>query len=218
MSKDGSRREKGDTSIPVALITTTGVIAAALISAVALIVTHNDGGGPTRTSTSSSPTAQAAVSSPSQSPAPSVASNPPPSTQVAGVITDPGDDSNVQSPKTITASGTVQHLERGHHLLVFLQFGTQVKYWAGDPDVTVNSIGHWSGTVCIGAHGSITLLLVDIGPKGLTNLRKNDYYYWSNGVPFILAKLAPDVRILNRISATAIPTNTTCTDKEPSYY
>jgi hypothetical protein len=218
MSKDDPGAGHKDHEIPVALIGGGAVVVAALITAGTVFL--NRGGDNNRgpAPTSSSPSAVVPDSS-SAPPAGSSPASPVPGGQVAGVITDPADGAgNVPSPKTITASGTVQGLQSGHHLLVFLQFGSQDKYWAGDPDVKIGAGGRWNGTVCIGDPGDITLLLVDVGPRGLAALKRDDFYYWSNGVPFVLTKLAPDVSILNRVSVTAIPAGTVCTKKEPAYY
>lgn len=124
---------------------------------------------------------------------------------------------NVPSPKTLDAAGTVQHLQPGHHLVVFLQFGAQNRYWSGDLDVVVSASGHWAGTVCIGYASPITLVLVDLGPKGLAALKDNPNYEGS-GVPFLPTKLASDVSILDSISATAVATKTACIKHEPVYY
>jgi hypothetical protein len=129
------------------------------------------------------------------------------------------DATSVPSPKTITATGTVQRLQSGHHLLVFLQFGSQQVYWAGDPDVVINTqSGHWSGTVCVGDPGDITLYLVDMGPEGLAALKNPATNYWGNGVPFLPSALGPDVSILNQVSFTAARAGTKCTAHEPDYY
>jgi hypothetical protein len=37
----------------------------------------------------------------------------------------------------------MQHLEKGHHLLLFLQFGSQQKYWGGGPDVAPNAMDNF---------------------------------------------------------------------------
>jgi hypothetical protein len=125
---------------------------------------------------------------------------------------------NIPSPKTLTTAGTVQHIEPGHHLLVFLQFGDQRKYFGGDPDVVVSPTGHWSGTVCVGDPGAIALWLVDMGPEGFAALENSAHNYWGNRVPFVPSKLARDVTILDRISVTAVRTPTTCSKHEPAYY
>lgn len=143
----------------------------------------------------------------------------PASTQASGSITYPTSGAaNVPSPKTLTAAGTVQHLEPGHHLLVFLQFGDQQKYFGGDPDVVLGPGGHWSGTVCVGDPGAIALWLVDMGPAGFAALESPAHNYWGNGVPFLPSKLAPDVTILDRVSITAVRTATACAKHEPQYY
>jgi hypothetical protein len=146
---------------------------------------------------------------------------PPP--KAIGKFTYPVANAKVPTPQTIRAKGTVQQLEKGHHLLVFLQFGSEQKYLAGDPDVRVSRSGRWSGTVCVGgvrdSGTPITLYLVDINYKGLAALANPQTNYWSaSGMKFPPTRLARGVTILNHVTLKAFPANTRCAVHEPNYY
>lgn len=209
-SNTDKRSRKPDPAVIAAVIGALGLVLAAVITGGFGLLSHGTGPNPPPTPS------QHATSPMSSSPTPT---SPGPSPAATGMITHPAAGAgNIPSPKTLTAAGTVQHLEPGHHLLVFLQFGTQQVYWGGDPDVVVSHSGHWSGTVCVGDPGAITLWLVDLGPEGLAALAKPKHNYWGNGVPFLPNKLAPDVTILNSISVTAVRTPTSCSKpKRPLY-
>jgi hypothetical protein len=215
MSQEGSETDKKrDRTIAAAVIGAVAIIGAALIT-----VFLSQGGGNGASPTPSSITNSAPTTDLSHSPVPSTNSAASGSTQASGSITYPvSGAADVPSPKTLTAAGTVQHLEPGHHLLVFLQFGNQQKYFGGDPDVVVSPTGHWSGTLCVGDPGAIELWLVDMGPEGFAALEDPAHNYWGNGVPFLPSKLAPHVIILDRVSITAARTATTCSKHEPQYY
>lgn len=135
----------------------------------------------------------------------------------SGTFTYPAADAeSLPGPGELTARGTVEYLEVGHHLLVFLH--DQQTYWAGDPDVAVSPGGHWSGTVCIGFQGDITLYLVDIGPAGLARLKADQGALWgAGGMPFPPASLAHDVSVLQSIVAHANGKPSHCT-AEPALY
>lgn len=122
----------------------------------------------------------------------------------SGTFSYPADGTQgLPGPATLTARGTVRHLEKGHHLLVFLYEASKQTYWAGDADVLVNTAdAQWSGTVCIGFQDDITLYLVDIGPAGLARLKSNNGELWgSGGMQFPPSQLGPDVSVLSSISA-----------------
>ena len=120
------------------------------------------------------------------------------------------------APGTLTARGTVHHLQTGHHLLIFLRSGST--YWAGDPDVVVNENGNWSGTVCIGFRGSVTLELVDIGPDGLAKLKAHHGALWgSAGMSFAPTGLGRDVSVLSSVPVDANGTPSHCTHERGSY-
>lgn len=230
MSHNGSNKDKKpesrDRTVAAAVIGAVAVIGAALIT-----VFLAQGGGSAANPAPTPETSSAAITNLSHAPAPpatttNLSRTPVPlatpvavSPQASGSITYPASGTaNMPSPKTLTAAGTVQHLETGHHLLVFLQFGDQQKYFGGDPDVIVRPGGHWSGTVCVGDPGAIALWLVDLGAAGFAALENSAHNYWGNGVPFLPSKLAPDVTILDRVSVTAVRTQTACAKHEPQYY
>jgi hypothetical protein len=218
MSQNGPNADKKSVPrehpIAIAVIGAVAVLGAALIT---VLLSRGGGSGPS--TTTSLGTSSPAITNSSHSSVSPTESSVPVGAQASGSITYPSPGAaNVPSPKTLTAAGTVQHLEPGHHLLVFLQFGTQQVYWGGDTDVVVGSSGHWSGTICVGDPGGITLWLVDLGPEGLTALVNPAKNYSGKGVPFIPTKLASDVSILDSISVTAVRTSTACTKQEPQYY
>ena len=121
------------------------------------------------------------------------------------------------APDTLHLTGTIQHLQSGDRLLVFLQWAGIQRWWGGDPDIVVGKNGQWTGTICAGAPGNIVLWLVDLGHNGLTTLN-HDGIYWGNGLPFSPSRLASDVRILDHISITARSGGKSCTANEPVYY
>jgi len=122
----------------------------------------------------------------------------------------------VPAPATLTARGTVHHLQTGHHLLIFLRSGST--YWAGDPDVVVSRGGNWSGTVCIGFRATVTLELVDIGPHGLAKLKADHGALWSSaGMPFAPTGLGSDVSVLSSVLVHADGVPSRCTHEQGLY-
>ena len=83
---------------------------------------------------------------------------------------------NIPAACNLTASGTVQHLEKNHHLWLFLYFYDD-KYFAGDNLTVVKDGVHWSGRIYIGGNKQpgqqFVLWLLDLGPNGWTELNTN---------------------------------------------
>jgi hypothetical protein len=87
---------------------------------------------------------------------------------------------------TLKATGTVRHLEKNHHLWLFLYFYDD-KYYAGD-SLTLTKDGHWSGRIFIGGDKKpgqdFVLWLFDLGPNGWTELntdidgQNNGFHSW----------------------------------------
>jgi hypothetical protein len=115
-----------------------------------------------------------------------------PVTAVTGSITFPSNGAFEPFRKSIRASGTVQNLPAGHHLWLFLQYGSEQRYWAGDPNITVVN-GRWSGTIFLGEAGPATLWLVDFGPDSL-NVMNHSMSEIEHGFPTML--LAGDASIV----------------------
>ena len=80
---------------------------------------------------------------------------------------------NVPAACTLTATGTVQHLEQNHHLWLFLYFYDD-KYFAGGSLTFAKDKVHWSGRIFIGGNKQpgqdFVLWLFDLGPNGWTRL------------------------------------------------
>lgn len=83
---------------------------------------------------------------------------------------------NIPPACTLTATGTVEHLEPNHHLWLFLYFYDD-KYYAGDSLTLAKDGVHWSGRIYIGGNKQpdqqFVLWLFDLGPNGWTELNTN---------------------------------------------
>jgi hypothetical protein len=79
---------------------------------------------------------------------------------------------NVPAACELKASGTAQHIQRGHHLWLFLYFYDD-RYYAGD-DLHLVKGGGWYGHIYIGGAKTpgqqFVLWLFDLGPNGWTVL------------------------------------------------
>jgi hypothetical protein len=112
-----------------------------------------------------------------------------------GTITSPHNGATDVPTGILHASGTVQHLQAGHHLWLFLEWKGVQTYWVGDSDVTVRN-GRWSETIVIGAPGHVMLWLVDLGP-GAYRVMNRDIFYQRNGFPRLY--FAPGITRLSQI-------------------
>ncbi len=139
-----------------------------------------------------------------------------PSQAPPATITDPASGADIATPQTIHAAGMVQHLQPGHHLLIFLQWqdkdgSWQPRYWAGDLPVAVTSNRSWTGSVCLGFAvsdgGAVRVWLVDLGPKGYNAILHVPLDYLKDGFP---VSLAPDVQMLTYSVITTGPQGPGC--------
>lgn len=119
-------------------------------------------------------------------------------TAVSGVINFPHNGAMEPLGKSIRASGIAQHIPVNHHLWLFLQYGSEQRYWAGDPNLTVVD-ERWSGTIFMGKARPATLWLVDLGPDSLSVMNHNMSEI-EHGFPSVL--LAGDANIVNTIHFT----------------
>ena len=121
-----------------------------------------------------------------------------PAAAVSGTINFPRNGTIEPKGKSIEASGTVQNLPANHHLWLFLQYGSEQRYWAGDPNLTVVD-GRWSGTIFMGEARPATLWLVDLGPASL-NVMNHNMSDIEHGFPSML--LAGDASIVRSVHFT----------------
>lgn len=119
-----------------------------------------------------------ASSAPPPTPSPSqsttIPQTPTPTPAVQAAFVSPANfATNVPAACTLTATGTVQHLEQNHHLWLFLYFYDD-KYYAGGSLTLAKDRVHWSGRIFIGGNRQpgqdFVLWLFDLGPNGWTRL------------------------------------------------
>jgi hypothetical protein len=113
---------------------------------------------------------------------------------------------NVAHAKTLHAYGTLQGLESGHHILLFLYFDFDNLYYAGNPASVVSQEG-WRDEIFVGgtdkAGQHFTLYLVDVGPQAWAFITGPDSGNdWIGGFPSSYVYGQGD-RILDSITFTS---------------
>lgn len=128
-------------------------------------------------------------------------------TRVKGTITSPlNGATNVKHNRTLHASGTINNLQPGHQLLLFLNFANEDKYYGGDPNpAIITANGRWSGRIFVGGDKKpgqrFKLYLVDLGPqdRGLVNNQGNPD--WGSGWPSSMV-WGPGAQVLYSLTFT----------------
>jgi DNA-binding beta-propeller fold protein YncE len=118
-------------------------------------------------------------------------------------ITFPASHASIPTPQELYAAGTVQDLPPGDHLVLFLQWNGQNKYWAGDEDVVAGSNGSWTGTACLGFAGSVKVWLVGLTPAGLRALEQTPLTDWQSGFLRAPDKFAAGITMIASTTITA---------------
>jgi len=112
-----------------------------------------------------------------------------PSSSVQGTITWPlNRATNVKRAAPLHASGTIQNLQPGHQLLLFLNFANQNLYYGGDPSPPITmTTGKWSETIFVGGRRKpgqlFKLYLVDMGPQDRKIVDNQANPDWNSGFP-----------------------------------
>jgi hypothetical protein len=192
MSQEGPSADKNSgppeqNGTRIALITTGGTIAAALIGAIALLLTHSGADGTSRPSPS--PTmSQSSASPPPPPPSPTVSrsSASPTPTPPRGTIMSPSSGANVAARKNLQVSGTAQDIPTGYRLDLFLEWVNVSKYWiAADPKSAITpDNAHWTAPIYVGDPGSIIIRLVLLSPSQIARIDSpSNAAYLSNGFP-----------------------------------
>jgi hypothetical protein len=118
-------------------------------------------------------------------------------------MTAPADGTEFATPQVIRAAGTVQPLQPGHHIAIFLEWQAtdgswQPRYWVGD--AALGSNGSWTGSACLGFAltdvGNVKIWLVDLGPRGYSAVIHASYDELHHGFPESPDSLATDDRML----------------------
>jgi hypothetical protein len=122
---------------------------------------------------------------------------------VTGTITDPINGAVVPSRRFLPLSGTAQNVSRGHFLWLFLQFEGMNVYYPADFGSLDFTKGGWSGSICVGDPGHITIWLVDLGPNAFRVLNKDMRPRNASHVPTL--KLAPDETVLHSVNVIGAP-------------
>jgi len=200
------------------------VIIAAVISGVFLVLAAavtgifgllNQSAGSAASSVSS-PTLMTSVA-PSVS-ARAVAGQTLPNQNLAMTITYPANHAIISTPKTLHATGTVHNLPQGHHLVLFLQWNGQDRYWAGDLDIRVTPNGTWTGTACLGFPGSVRVWVADLSSVGLRALEQAPASYVQNGFPLLPEAFSPGIRMITYNTITAGQGGPGCQQNMPQLY
>jgi hypothetical protein len=143
------------------------------------------------TGSSASASSGGSASSPRQS-APVTASSAESATDhtaTKGTITWPiNGATDVKHASPLHASGTVQDLQPGHQLLLFLNFANENLYYGGDPSPSITlTTGKWSVVIFIGGNRQpgqqFRLYLVDLGPHDKLLVDNQNNPDWNSGFP-----------------------------------